>query len=197
MAPSKSTRIIILLAIDSAFFLLELIVGELGSCLSRAILLVAELMESQALPYTHWPSSPTPFIWSVIIRSPSQDYHLRILILTTRCCSSTMSSRSVSDCGRSKWHIKNQARRCTHMGYVTTRIYLTPDRKCSNSPAVATCGNIRGLGQWSLPSCSMPIHFPRGNTKNRRTANSLKSKTHPRSWMLWPPIQHPRPVSLP
>ena len=28
-----------------------------------------------------------------------------------------MSSRFVSDCGRSKWHIKKQARRCTHTGY--------------------------------------------------------------------------------
>ena len=155
-----------------------------------------ELTVSQALPYTHWPSLPTPFTWSVIIRSPSQYYHPCSLVLTTRCCSSTMSSRSVSDCGRSKWHIKKPVRRCIHMGYGPARPLLTPNWKPSNSIAVATCGNIRGLGQWSLPSCSMPIHFLRGNTKNRRTANSLKSKAHPRSRMLWPFIQHPRPVSL-
>lgn len=93
-------------------------------------------------------------------------------------------------------HQKSSSKMYTY-GVCNHQNLLTPDRKRSNSPAVATCGNIRGLGQWSLPSCSMPIHFPRGNTKNRRTANSLKSKTHPHSRMLWPPIQHPRPVSLP
>ena len=41
MALSKSTRIIILLVIDSAFFLVELIVGELRAGRSLALLLVA------------------------------------------------------------------------------------------------------------------------------------------------------------
>lgn len=67
MALSKSTRIIILLAIDSAFFLLELIVGEFGSWRSQALLFMAKLTESQAMPYTHWPSLQIPFTWSVIL----------------------------------------------------------------------------------------------------------------------------------
>lgn len=68
MAPSKSTRIIILLAIDSAFFLVELIVGELGFPAELDASTLAKLTEYQALPYTHWPLSQTPFIWSVILR---------------------------------------------------------------------------------------------------------------------------------
>lgn len=69
MAPSKSTRIIILLAIDSAFFLVELIVGELGFPAKSDASPIAKLTVSQALPYTHLPLSQTPFIWSVILRS--------------------------------------------------------------------------------------------------------------------------------
>ena len=42
MALSKSTRIIILLVIDSAFFLVELIVGELRARRSLALLLMAK-----------------------------------------------------------------------------------------------------------------------------------------------------------
>lgn len=68
MAPSKSTRIIILLAIDSAFFLVELIVGEPAFPAKLDASTLAKLTGSQALPYTHWPLSQTPFIWSVILR---------------------------------------------------------------------------------------------------------------------------------
>ena len=77
MAPSKSTRIIILLAIDSAFFLLELIIGESQSGTDLALLLKAHLIMSQALPYTHWPSLLTPSIWSVIFRPFLATYHPR------------------------------------------------------------------------------------------------------------------------
>ena len=125
MAPSKSTRIIILLAIDSAFFLLELVVGELGSQRSLALQLQAKLTRSQALPYIHWPSLQTPFIWSVLLRPFSRRHHIRNLVLITRYFSSTMSSRFASDCGRSKWHIKKQIRRRTRMGYGITTSLLT------------------------------------------------------------------------
>lgn len=145
MAPSKSTRIIILLAIDSAFFLLELIVGELGSWRSPALLLIAKLTDFQALPYTHWPSLQTPFIWSVIACLFWTQYYLLNTSLTTTCCSSTMSFPFVSGCGRSKWHTKSQARRCTHMEYGNTRTLFTPSWKRSN---MVYSGNVRK--HWEL-----------------------------------------------
>ena len=85
MPLSKSTRIIILLAVDSAFFLIELTVGELEFCRSFTLLLKAQLTQSKALPYTHSPSLQTPFIWSVILRHLSHCQYLHNHLLTEMC----------------------------------------------------------------------------------------------------------------
>lgn len=66
MALSKSNRIIILLIIDTAFFLLELIVGKANP---RNLLLSAGLLDENALtlrqviPLNHSLSWQIPFTW--------------------------------------------------------------------------------------------------------------------------------------
>ncbi len=60
---SKSTRILILLAIDSAFFLLELVVGQSGCYRTWANARANVRQDMPSIRSLLW---PTPFIWFVL-----------------------------------------------------------------------------------------------------------------------------------
>lgn len=65
MGLSKTNRIIILLVIDTAFFLLELITGMNYLTPSGAAIRFADFNCLQAMPSTRSPWLPIPFTWYV------------------------------------------------------------------------------------------------------------------------------------
>lgn len=73
MGLSKSTRICILLAIDTVFFLIELITGMSAYHPGRATTDI--LTKHQAMPSILLPSWPTLSTWSVVLFLPN--YNLR------------------------------------------------------------------------------------------------------------------------
>lgn len=65
MALSKSNRIILLLIVDTLFFLLELSVGAYNKIIPSSFLDLDALTPGsmQGMLFTRWPWLPTRFIW--------------------------------------------------------------------------------------------------------------------------------------
>jgi hypothetical protein len=150
MGLSKSTRICILLAIDSVFFLIELVTGMSGHRPARATTdtdKAYRLCRPFSCPrgrlFPHG-QSPPPLQTAAFAR-------------LTPVASLTMSSLYSSVSGLSRSPTRRRLPKCTPTAYVPIPSY-------THSPThilpVATRRNPRSPSQRSLPRRPVPLHLP-------------------------------------
>jgi hypothetical protein len=150
MGLSKSTRICILLAIDSVFFLIELVTGMSGHHPGRATTdtdkayrLCRPFPCPRGRLFPHG-QSPSPLQTAAFAR-------------LTPVASLTMSSLYSSVSGPSRSPTRRRLPKCTPMAYVLILAYT---RSPTHTLPVATRRNPRSPCQRSLPRRPMPFHLP-------------------------------------